>query len=169
MLRLAAILLALFLASSSELTAQRGSQAAGVLQGVNRGYGAFRPANIRPAPRPATKVELSPSVGTSSESTSTSSTSQSISLAARAVRDRTNSRLKADSAKIPIRRAIPVSSGVSRSELKAVQRRLQVKGYYYGGIDGVYDRWTRTAIENFQRDNGIQPNGMVNALTLNLL
>jgi hypothetical protein len=43
----------------------------------------------------------------------------------------------------------------------AVQRRLARGGYYHGSIDGVIGQGTRTAIRAFERNNGLQVDGII--------
>ncbi len=50
-----------------------------------------------------------------------------------------------------------------------VQSSLQQRGYNAGGVDGVYGPRTRRAILAFQRDNGLDPTGVVDADTLGAL
>ncbi len=53
--------------------------------------------------------------------------------------------------------------------VKRVQRRLQKLGYYSGSIDGDYGNGTKTAVRDFQKNNGLTANGTVNKKTLNKL
>src|SRR6478736_5109591 len=43
----------------------------------------------------------------------------------------------------------------------AVQRRLARGGYYHGSIDGVIGAGTRTAIRNFEANNGLPVDGVI--------
>ncbi len=47
----------------------------------------------------------------------------------------------------------------SRELLQEVQAALSVRGYYTGKLDGVYGSRTRKAINNFQRDHSLEPDG----------
>jgi hypothetical protein len=50
-----------------------------------------------------------------------------------------------------------------------IQRALQVKGYYNGPVDGVWNKETWVAIIEFKQANGLQPNGVVTPATWDLL
>jgi len=49
---------------------------------------------------------------------------------------------------------------------RAVQGRLKQLGFYAGDADGIWGDSTQAALERFQRDRGLQPNGQVNPNTL---
>ena len=51
-------------------------------------------------------------------------------------------------------------------EVTAIQRALKDGGYYYGNIDGIYGTATRNAVINFQRDNGLNTDGIAGQKTL---
>jgi hypothetical protein len=42
-----------------------------------------------------------------------------------------------------------------------VQRRLARRGYYHGPIDGIIGPGTRSAIADFEADNGLPPDGLM--------
>jgi hypothetical protein len=48
----------------------------------------------------------------------------------------------------------------------AVQRRLARAGYYHGSIDGVIGPGTRSAIRGFERNNGLQVDGVIDGQLL---
>jgi len=48
-----------------------------------------------------------------------------------------------------------------RELVRSVQRELQVRGYYKGGIDGIVGPNTRAAVRAFQRDAGFDVTGTV--------
>lgn len=50
------------------------------------------------------------------------------------------------------------SQGEAVLELQAV---LKLMGYYAGPVDGVYTQSTAIAVEHFQRDAGLNPDGVV--------
>ncbi len=56
--------------------------------------------------------------------------------------------------------------GCSGERVCAVQRELKNRGCYSGEINGIYDFTTRKSIKNFQRENGIEPNGEAGNKTL---
>ena len=55
------------------------------------------------------------------------------------------------------------------SEIRAVQQRLSEFGYYYGPIDGIYTEQTKQAVIRFQRDYGLNAEGYIGPLTLQML
>lgn len=57
----------------------------------------------------------------------------------------------------------------SASEIKAVQQRLSEFGYYYGSVDGIYTEQTKQAVIKFQRDYGLNAEGFIGPLTLDML
>lgn len=147
----------LLLLSPLATEAQVGQNAAGVRQGIDRGIGAFRPST-RLAPNVDAKpVQLSPVITSSGAGSS------------RPARLLTVPSLPASTVTPTVRRAIPVSSGVSKEQLRKVQALLQLEGYYSGNIDGLYGPKTRRAIERFQKANGQIPTGMVTYLLLSAL
>jgi peptidoglycan hydrolase-like protein with peptidoglycan-binding domain len=62
-------------------------------------------------------------------------------------------------------------SGIYRTpsgfELQAssIQKALKAAGYYQGQVDGKIGPDTREAVRNFQRDNGLTPDGIVGKTT----
>ena len=50
-----------------------------------------------------------------------------------------------------------------------VQRQLESRGYYRGGIDGRYGRGTAFAVRTFQLQSGISPSGQIDMRTLDAL
>lgn len=56
--------------------------------------------------------------------------------------------------------AEPAPTG-DRELARSVQRELQVRGYYKGGIDGIVGPNTRAAVRAFQRDAGFDVTGTV--------
>lgn len=62
-----------------------------------------------------------------------------------------------------------IRMGSQGNEVRTVQQRLQILGYYRGDIDGVYGPITEQAVRAFQKDQGLDPDGIFGALTLNAL
>jgi len=56
--------------------------------------------------------------------------------------------------------------GSSGTRVEQIQRRLAEYGYYTGSVDGVYGQGTFDAVKNFQRNNGLVPDGVVGDTTL---
>lgn len=55
---------------------------------------------------------------------------------------------------------------VSPDLVQSVQRRLGDRGYDVGPVDGVWGESTRSALQNFQRDQGLQQSGQLDRQTL---
>lgn len=59
--------------------------------------------------------------------------------------------------------------GLSGLDVRDVQGKLNVLGYYQGDIDGVFGPMTETAVRNFQRDQGLSVDGIVGPQTYSAL
>ena len=62
----------------------------------------------------------------------------------------------------PVPRAVAPTeqrSPFAREDVLWIQQRLQDLGYYEGAIDGAAGRATREAIEAYQQDQGVTPDG----------
>lgn len=59
--------------------------------------------------------------------------------------------------------------GSSGGEVKEVQRRLKLWGYYNGSVDGVFGAGTRNAVVAFQKKNGLKADGVVGKATYKAL
>lgn len=59
-----------------------------------------------------------------------------------------------------------ISWGSSGNQVTRVQERLSQWGYYSGPLDGYYGYETYQAVLDFQRSNGINPDGVVGEITL---
>lgn len=59
--------------------------------------------------------------------------------------------------------------GTKGGEVKEVQRRLKLWGYYNGSVDGVFGAGTKTAVAAFQKKNGLKADGVVGAATYKAL
>lgn len=62
----------------------------------------------------------------------------------------------------------PALAGLSREQIKEVQRELAARGLYQGTIDGISGAKTEAALRNFQTQNGM-PVGTMNAQTRDAL
>ena len=59
-----------------------------------------------------------------------------------------------------------VRLGSTGAEVKTVQQKLKNWGYYSGKVDGIYGSATKTAVERFQRKNGLTADGIAGPKTL---
>ncbi|MBQ8429308.1 MAG: spore cortex-lytic enzyme [Clostridia bacterium] len=65
--------------------------------------------------------------------------------------------------------AAVLKQGTSGGEVKEVQRRLKLWGYYKGSVDGVFGAGTRKAVIAFQKKNGLTADGVVGKATYKAL
>lgn len=65
--------------------------------------------------------------------------------------------------------AAVLKQGASGGEVKEVQRRLKLWGYYSGSVDGVFGSGTRAAVVSFQKKNGLTADGVVGKATYKAL
>jgi len=56
--------------------------------------------------------------------------------------------------------------GSRGNEVRNIQTRLKSWGYYKGEIDGIYGTQTKNAVIAFQKKNGLSPDGIAGAKTL---
>lgn len=59
--------------------------------------------------------------------------------------------------------------GSRSDEVSAVQQALKEKGYYDYTVDGIFGTRTQSAVRSFQRDNGLDPDGIAGEKTLKAL
>ncbi len=59
--------------------------------------------------------------------------------------------------------------GAKGDEVKEVQRRLKLWGYYNGSVDGIFGAGTRSAVIAFQKKNGLTADGVVGKATYKAL
>lgn len=57
----------------------------------------------------------------------------------------------------------------SCTDVRGAQQQLQSSGYYKGSIDGMNGPMTRSAIRQYQKDNGLSTNGRLDNATCNKL
>ena len=62
-----------------------------------------------------------------------------------------------------------LKQGSKGSEVKEVQRRLKLWGYYDGAVDGVFGAGTKKAVIAFQKKNGLTADGVVGKATYKAL
>lgn len=71
-------------------------------------------------------------------------------------------------AKLPMAYALS-QYGSSGEEVRQIQTKLKDWGYYNGNIDGVYGSQTYESVKNFQRNNGLNADGIAGSQTLSAL
>ena len=59
--------------------------------------------------------------------------------------------------------------GCTGSDVRVLQRLLKDLGYYTGAVDGIFGNNTRTAVQNFQRRNGLGVDGIAGRNTYRIL
>ncbi len=59
--------------------------------------------------------------------------------------------------------------GSTGNEVIQIQKKLKNWGYYSGEIDGIYGSKTKSAVENFQRKNGLKIDGIAGKNTLDAM
>lgn len=62
-----------------------------------------------------------------------------------------------------------LKQGSKGSEVKEMQRRLKLWGYYNGAVDGVFGAATKKAVIAFQKKNGLTADGVVGKATYKAL
>ncbi len=65
--------------------------------------------------------------------------------------------------------AAVLRQGSKGDEVREVQRRLKLWGYYNGSVDGVFGAGTRSAVIYFQKKNGLKADGVVGKSTYKAL
>lgn len=65
--------------------------------------------------------------------------------------------------------AAVLRQGATGGEVKEVQRRLKLWGYYSGQVDGVFGAGTKRAVIAFQKKNGLTADGVVGKSTYKAL
>ncbi len=91
-----------------------------------------------------------------------------ISLSAAAVGNSTRVEPTNAESEIVLSAAV-LRQGSKGDEVKEVQRRLKLWGYYDGGVDGVFGKATRSAVIYFQKKNGLTADGVVGKATYKAL
>jgi len=81
----------------------------------------------------------------------------------------TRSQGAADTAQTAAIPAAVLRKGSSGGEVKEVQRRLKLWGYYSGNVDGIFGSATRKAVISFQEKNGLTADGVVGKATYRAL
>ena len=74
-----------------------------------------------------------------------------------------------ETAIIEVVEAAVLKQGSKGGEVKEVQRRLKLWGYYKGSVDGVFGAGTKTAVIAFQKKNGLTADGVVGKSTYKAL
>ncbi len=76
---------------------------------------------------------------------------------------------KAQAEEVYAAEAAVLKQGASGGEVKEVQRRLKLWGYYNGAVDGVFGASTKNAVIAFQKKNGLTADGVVGKSTFKAL
>ena len=63
----------------------------------------------------------------------------------------------------------PLASGSRGEKVEEMQKRLYELGYYQGEIDGQFGPGTKAAVIEFQKNNGLDADGLAGTETLNAL
>jgi N-acetylmuramoyl-L-alanine amidase len=61
---------------------------------------------------------------------------------------------------------VPPAETLRPASVRTIQERLRSLGFYTGGVDGVWGQSTQSAVQQFQQNRGLQPNGQLNAATV---
>ena len=69
----------------------------------------------------------------------------------------------------PVSLAATIQSGDVGSAVRSLQRDLKTLGYYTGNIDGEFGNATKTAVEKFQRAQGLTVDGKAGDITLDAI
>jgi peptidoglycan hydrolase-like protein with peptidoglycan-binding domain len=64
---------------------------------------------------------------------------------------------------------LPPADTLRSSSVRAIQERLRSLGFYSGSVDGVWGQSTQNAIQQFQQNRGLQPNGQLNPGTISAM
>ncbi|HUN43522.1 MAG TPA: peptidoglycan-binding domain-containing protein [Acetobacteraceae bacterium] len=64
---------------------------------------------------------------------------------------------------------LPSPDTLRSSSVREIQSRLHDLGFYAGNIDGVWGQSTQAAIQQFQQNRGLRPNGELNQATLSAM
>lgn len=59
--------------------------------------------------------------------------------------------------------------GSQSNEVRLIQQELTNRGYFTSAIDGIYGTKTKNAVIKFQKDNGLDPDGIAGVKTLKAL
>lgn len=66
---------------------------------------------------------------------------------------------------VPIANAAVVKVGSTGATVKTIQTKLKRWGYYTGSVDGIFGAKTKSAVQYFQRQNGLTADGIVGSAT----
>jgi peptidoglycan hydrolase-like protein with peptidoglycan-binding domain len=61
---------------------------------------------------------------------------------------------------------VPPAETLRQSSVRTIQERLSNLGFYRGAVDGIWGQSTQSAVEQFQQNRGLQPNGQLNPATV---
>ncbi len=94
-----------------------------------------------------------------------------ITLSATAIANRSNQPVSQtfEATEVVASTAAVLRQGSKGGEVKEVQRRLKLWGYYNGSVDGVFGAGTKAAVVAFQKKNGLTADGVVGKATYKAL
>ena len=72
---------------------------------------------------------------------------------------------KASESRVPLNPTITLQLDSRGEDVRTLQMKLAQLGYYTGGITGVFEDKTHDAVVRFQKDRGLNPDGLVKANT----
>lgn len=105
----------------------------------------------------------------SSETSSTSSDGSSDSSSTSSSSNTSASLIESNGTEEEIVATAILRQGSTGNEVKEVQRRLKMWGYYNGSVDGIFGAGTRSAVIAFQQKNGLTADGIVGQSTYKAL
>ena len=85
------------------------------------------------------------------------------------VSEYSQSKMQQSQTQSAVESAAILRQGSSGSEVKEVQRRLKMWGYYSGNVDGKFGAATKKAVVSFQKKNGLTADGVVGKATYKAL
>ena len=82
---------------------------------------------------------------------------------------RENDKVTPPAAPAAVQAPLPPPDRLRQGSVRALQARLGSLGFYSGPVDGVWGAGTETAVQNFQRARGLQPDGLLGPGTVTAL
>lgn len=92
-----------------------------------------------------------------------------VAIGASVTLERNQAQMQAENLEETIAVVAVLRQGSKGGEVKEVQRRLKLWGYYKGSVDGIFGAGTRAAVISFQKKNGLTADGVVGKATYKAL